>query len=99
MPRVLRDPDADADIAAIAEYIGVENESPAAARRFINDLNKKLLLYAEQPEMGEPRTDLAEGLRSFPFKKNYVVIYRPLEDGIDVLRVFHGARDYPEFFR
>jgi len=69
MPRVLRGRDADADIAAIAEYIGIEKESTAAARRFIHDLNKKFLLYAEQPEMGEPRTDLAEGLRSFPFKK------------------------------
>ena len=55
MPRSLRDPDADADVAAIAEYIGEENQNPAAARRFIDDLNKKFHFHAEQPEMGELR--------------------------------------------
>lgn len=55
--------------------------------------------YARQPLMGDRREDLGPGLRSFPFKKNYVVIYRPLDDGIDVLRIFHSARDYPRLFR
>ena len=49
--------------------------------------------------MGEPRTDLDDDLRSFTFKRNYVVIYRPIPDGIDVLRVFHGAREYARWFR
>ena len=69
------------------------------ADRFIRDLHSKFQQYAHQREMGEPRPDLGEGLRSFAFMKNYVVIYRPLKDGIDVLRVFHGARDYPTLFR
>jgi toxin ParE1/3/4 len=29
-------------------------------------------------------------LREFPM---YVVIYRPLPDGVEILRVVHGARD------
>ncbi len=49
--------------------------------------------------MGDPRDDLGPGLRSFPFRKNYVVIYRPLDDGIDMLRVFHTAHDYPRLFQ
>ena len=49
--------------------------------------------------MGEPRLDLDDDLRSFAFKRNYVVIYRPIPGGIDVLRVFHGARDYARWFR
>ena len=48
--------------------------------------------------MGELRDDLGPDIRMFAFRKNYIVLYRPLDDGIDVLRVFHTARDYPRLF-
>ncbi len=86
------------DIDQIYDYIGIQNHSRQAANKFVRELNKKMAAYSRQPELGEMRDDLNEGLRSFPFKKNYVVIYRPLEDGIDVLRIFHGARNYGQFF-
>lgn len=98
MPRILLDQQADGDLAEIAEYIGEFNHSPAAARRFLDQLDEKLRLYAAQPEMGELRPDLGRGVRVFAFG-NYVVIYRPLDDGIDALRVFEGHRDYPALFR
>lgn len=97
-PRILRTPAAQADLTNIAEYIGIENHDPIAARKFLDDFEQKTLSYAHQPEMGEPRPDLGEDLRSFAFKKNYVIIYSPLEDGIDILRVIHGARDYANLF-
>ena len=95
---VLRTPAANADLREISDYIGVENQSSVAAHKFLDDFEEKCLAYANQPEMGEPRDDLEEGLRSFTFKKHYVVVYRPFEDGIDVLRVIHGAQDYPGLF-
>ena len=98
MARVTRDALADRDLVEIAAYIGEVNHSPAAARRFLDRLSDKLKLYAAQPEMGERRPDLGEGIRIFAFG-NYVVVYRPLDDGIDVLRVFEGHRDYPALFR
>jgi len=97
MARVTRDPLADRDLTEIATYIGEVNCSPDAARRFLDQLNEKLKLYATQPEMGELRPDLADGVRIFSFG-NYVVVYRPLADGIDVLRIFEGHRDYPTLF-
>jgi toxin ParE1/3/4 len=98
MPRVIRDRLAVADLDEIYDYIAVQNHSPAAADRFMDELDRKLTLYASQPRMGEARADLGEGVRVFSFRKSYVVIYRPIDDGIDVLRVFHGARDYPSLF-
>ena len=98
MARVTRDRLADADLAEIAEYIGQRNRSPDAARRFLDNLHQKLQLYATQPEMGQLRPDLGERVRLFSFG-NYVVVYRPIEDGIDVLRVLEGHRDYPALFR
>jgi toxin ParE1/3/4 len=36
------------------------------------------------------------GLRVFPISrfKKYLVFYRPVADGIEILRVLHGARDF-----
>jgi len=36
-------------------------------------------------------------MRSFPFGR-YVIFYVPLEDGIDVVRVLHSARDIDAVF-
>jgi toxin ParE1/3/4 len=41
---------------------------------------------------GRARDELAPGVRSFPFGR-YVVFYVPRNDGVDVVRVLHGARD------
>ncbi len=98
MPAVSLDVQAIADIDAIYDFIGIENHSPLAADRFLDALGEKLGLYALQPLMGQLRPDFGEAIRVFSFR-NYVVIYRPTEDGIGVLRVFEGHRDYPALFR
>ena len=67
--RILRTPLARADLKRIAEYIGIENQSPVSAHRFLDDIEEKFFAYSHQPEMGESRPELGEGLRSFPFKK------------------------------
>jgi toxin ParE1/3/4 len=43
------------------------------------------------------REELAASLRSFPFGR-YVIYYVPIEDGIDVVRVLHSARDIDTIF-
>jgi toxin ParE1/3/4 len=52
---------------------------------------------AHNPYLGREWKDLGMGLRSFPVG-SYIVFYYPLPDGIDVLRVLHGARDIPDIF-
>lgn len=47
--------------------------------------------------MGRMREILSAGLRSFPVGR-YVIFYRPLQDGIDVVRVLHGTRDLEAVF-
>lgn len=50
------------------------------------------------PGLGRQESKLAPNLRSFPLG-NYLIFYRPIEDGIAVVRVLHGARDIsPECF-
>ena len=98
MPRVVRTPSAARDLDEIFDYIAIQGGRPATAERLIRDLAEKCQRYAAQPGMGTARPDLSEDFRVFSHKR-YVVVYRPLADGIEVLRVVHGARDYPHLFR
>jgi toxin ParE1/3/4 len=98
MPRVEFDEDAIADLDAIYDHIGRSLKSPQAADRMIDRIDAACQRYASQPGMGERRADLGADLRIFSVG-SYVVVYRPLADGIRALRVFLGRRNFPAYFR
>jgi toxin ParE1/3/4 len=95
MPRVTRRPQAAADIFEIWDYIADDNVT--AADRWVDQLDEQLELLATQPAMGRARDELAPRVRSFPFGR-YVIFYQPIDDGIDVVRILHGARDIDAVF-
>jgi toxin ParE1/3/4 len=69
-----------------------------AADRFIDAAYGTMQTLAHAPEIGWLRTFHTvqiSGLRSFRVKgfENYLIFYRPTGDGIEILHVFHGARD------
>ena len=96
MGRVVRSPDSKRDTTEIWVYIAEDNFD--AADRLIDLFNEKLALLADHPGLGQMRDDLAPGLRSFPVGK-YLLFYRPMAGGIELVRVLHGARDLPRHFR
>jgi len=95
MPAVLRTSLAELDLAEIALRIAEDN--PTAADHWLDSIDEHCRLLASMPEMGRRRPDLAPRLRSLPVG-NYIIFYRPLPSGIEVIRVLHGARDLPALF-
>lgn len=95
MPRILRRPLAAADIADIWDYIAEDSLPQADA--WVDRLDKQLRLLSTQPLLGRQRDELAPQVRSLPFGR-YVIFYVALDDGIDVLRVLHSARDVDSGF-
>jgi toxin ParE1/3/4 len=95
MARITRRPLAEADIFEIWDYIA--DDSFEAADRWVDRLDEKFRLLSTQPLIGRGRDELERGARSFPFGR-YVIFYMPTEDGIDVVRVLHGARDIDAVF-
>lgn len=89
---------AEAEESRIGIWLHIAEESPDAADRLLERLDEKCRLCATQPELGIPRPDLGRNVRCFSVG-DYVVIYRPTEEGIVVLLVIHGARDIPTIFR
>jgi len=55
-------------------------------------------LLADNPGLGRARDELRPGLRSFSAGR-FLIFYRPLDNGIQVVRVVHGARDIGGLFR
>lgn len=49
-------------------------------------------MLADNPGAGRDRNDIVAGIRSFPVGR-YLLFYRMLADGVELVRVLHGARD------
>ena len=84
---------AQADLDQIWLFIARDN--PGAADQFLNRQISRCQSYANQPLLGERRTEMGADVRCFSVG-HYVVFYLPLADGIQVGRVIHGARDVRE---
>lgn len=96
MSRVIRSPLSGLDIRRIALYIGMDN--PAAAEKLVETFDEKLHQAAGTPGIGRPRDEVAAGLRSLAVG-NFLLLYQVIEDGIELVRVVHGARDLRRLFR
>ena len=87
--------EAKSDVRAVWAYVARDN--PPAADRVLDTLYGKFALLAQQSLLGEDRDELGPGIRGFVVG-NYLVAYRPLPDGIEVVRVVHSARDISTLF-
>ncbi len=95
MTQVIQSPEAEADLIEIWEYVAQYNEE--AADKLIDTINQKAILLANSPYMGQVRSELQPSIRSFPVGK-YVLFYRPIKNGIELVRIIHGARDIENLF-
>lgn len=95
MPTVINSPAADEDMTEIWLYIAADNV--VAANQFAENIKKTAELIATQPHIGVLRAALGENIRSHAIG-NYVIYYRPVSVGIELVRVLHGARDIPDAF-
>ena len=95
MPTAFRTSEAEDDLVQIWAFIAERNLR--AAEGLLNTINEKCELLAHSPEIGRRRPELDPDLRSFPVG-NYVIYYHRVEDGIEVIRVLHAARDVEVIF-
>lgn len=91
--RLVVTPLARSDLIEIGRYIA--RDSVAAADRLVERLDAVARLFAEHPGMGRPRRDVPRpDLRAFVVRP-YIIFYRELSDGIEVVRIVHGRRNMP----
>jgi len=98
MKKVIKLPQTFHDLDKITAYIGKDNLD--AALRFIESSEYTFSQLLQFPQLGKVQSSgklLLHELRVFPVKdfKNYLIFYRPVADGIEIIRVLHSSRDIP----
>jgi toxin ParE1/3/4 len=86
-------PLAVSDIEGIVGTIAEDN--PAAAGRWLDGVVKTCRKLGETPMLGVERSDVRKGLRLFPVGR-YLILYRVASNGVDIVRVLHGARRWQD---
>ena len=96
-------PRADSDIEDYAGHLA-RNVSLDVAVRFLAAADEAFSLLASQPNIGwhaRLRTPALGTLRMFRVSglERMLILYRPVEDGVDILRLVHGSRKLQALFR
>ena len=95
MPSIKRTAQAEEDLIEIWLYIAQDNSG--AANRLLDETEDKCSLLAANPQLGPARPDIAADCRYFPVGR-YLILYRLLPDGIEVVRVVQGSRRLEDLF-
>jgi toxin ParE1/3/4 len=99
MPRwtLERTPRAIEDLRDIWSYIAADNEH--AADRLVHELATLFDKTADFPELGRAVDRIVPGHRLLT-RGSYLLIYRilPQQHAVELVRVVHGARNWPELF-
>jgi toxin ParE1/3/4 len=95
LPGFTRTALAEDDLVDIWLYIAEDN--PRAADALLDNIDRKCDLLAQNPQLGQARPDIAPELRYFPVG-NYLILYRITPEGIEIVRVVHGARKLANLF-
>jgi toxin ParE1/3/4 len=99
--RIIRSDLALEDLDALSEHI--RQRSPRAALRFLRAAELSFRKLSSMPGIGERfETDnvLYQEIRSLPISgfPSHIVYYKPLTDGVVIIRVIHAARDIDRIF-
>ena len=87
---------ARADLIDIWLYIA--SDSVDSADQLNARFYDEFTTLSRYPRMGRSRPELAPELRSFPVG-NYIIFGRPIENGIEVMRVLSTRRDIDTLFQ
>ena len=82
-----------ANLDAEAEFIA--RDKPAAARRVVRAVERAVELLAANPALGRPGR--VDGTRELIVPDTpYIIPYRLRGGAVEILRVFHGVRKWPQ---
>lgn len=75
----------------------IAKDDPHAADRVLDRLNEAANRLAEHPEMGAARDDIRPGLR-YRVIGSYLLLYRLVDAGVEIVRAVHARRDIFSLF-
>lgn len=83
------------DLESISAYFAEVNVE--AGEKFLQGFSKRCKQLASFPNSGRIYDDLQVGLRGLPLE-GYVILYRTIDDGIEIVRVANGRQNLQSLF-
>lgn len=96
MPSYRFTPEALEDLNHIVVYT-VDKWGKSQARNYVTGLNLQASRLAQTPTLGLARSELFDGLFSFPYA-SHNLYYVAGADGITIIRVLHKNMHTPKYF-
>lgn len=78
--------------------VGISRWGLLQAERYAQAFLDSIELLRLHPNMGPARDDLAPGLRHLLVQR-HLILYRPVGDGIQIMRVLHHSMDLARHLR
>jgi len=100
-PNITRSAQSVEDVYEIATYLSRDGLS--IAERFLDAVESTFQTLGRTPLIGVPHAGSKHsqtGLRRWRVRgfENFMIFYHPLSNGIEIVRVLHGARDIESLF-
>lgn len=95
MSQYIISPQAIRDLEDISDYFA--DRSVEAGENLFNEFSKKCRYLAQFPKMGRSYGSIRQGLRGLPLN-GHIIFYRVLENGIEIMRVLRGDRNFESLF-
>ena len=96
--RVLYRPEAYADLEDIFRFVLRIGGNQITAERFVRRIKARCDKIGILPFGGRSRDDLAPGLRTVPFERRAIIVYKVEPNCVRIVNVFYGGRDYEAFY-
>jgi toxin ParE1/3/4 len=94
-------PQAELDVEEIYWWIAIRDRRSLTAKKILREIRQVCDEYAEAfvagSVLGTARPDWGESYRAFTHKR-WVIVFRPIDDGIEIIRVVDGSRDFSRIF-
>lgn len=73
-------------------WLTIAHDNPGAADRMLGRLEARVKILEQFPQIGMARPDIASTARVLVVRP-YLILYRLIPDGVQIVRVLHGARN------
>ena len=94
----------DAELDALGYFEYLHEQNPQVAIRFLAAIDRTINGLLEQPMKGRLRRFKGGALRNIRSWRvdefeNYLIFYRATKERLEILRIKHGAMDFPRALR
>ena len=81
------------DLLALSDWL-TDRAGPQVADEYTDKIESYIERLRVYPYRGNPRDDVEPGLRTIPYRRRTTIVYRVIDDRVEVVRVSHAGKQW-----